>query len=87
MMARNQISAWFSAVRTCSSPDTAALGRHHRLNLPSTTTQIALRLRPDAAPASYCEPPACLLHWWQPDAAMITHTSYIGRFEGPYGFA
>ena len=54
---------------------------------PSTATQIALRLRPDAAPASYCEPPACLLHWWQPGTAMITHTSYIGRFDGPYGFA
>jgi 3',5'-cyclic-AMP phosphodiesterase len=54
---------------------------------PSTTTQIALRLRPDAAPASYLEPPACLLHHWTPDGGMITHTSYIGSFAGPYPFA
>lgn len=54
---------------------------------PSTATQIALRLRPDAEPASYAEPPACLLHCWRPGMPMITHTSYIGRFDGPYGFA
>jgi Icc protein len=53
---------------------------------PSTATQIALRLTADAAPASYREPPACLLHWWR-DGVMLTHTSYIGRFEGPYPFA
>jgi 3',5'-cyclic AMP phosphodiesterase CpdA len=53
---------------------------------PSTATQIALQLRPDAQPASFREPPACLLHWWR-DGAMLTHTSYIGRFDGPYPFA
>ena len=53
---------------------------------PSTATQIALHLRPDAQPASFSEPPACLLHWWR-DGVMVTHTSYIGRFEGPYPFA
>jgi Icc protein len=53
---------------------------------PSTATQIALQLRPDAKPQSYREPPACLLHWWR-DGAMVTHTSYIGRFEGPFPFA
>ncbi len=54
---------------------------------PSTTTQIALRLKPDARPASFLEPPALLLHWWQPGQGMVTHTSYIGRFEGPLPFA
>ena len=54
---------------------------------PSTTTQIALRLRADAAPASYLEPPACLLHLWAPGQGMITHTSYVGDFAGPYPFA
>ena len=53
---------------------------------PSTATQIALQLRPDAKPASFSEPPACLLHWWR-DGVMVTHTSYIGRFPGPYPFA
>jgi 3',5'-cyclic AMP phosphodiesterase CpdA len=53
---------------------------------PSTATQIALQLRPDAPPPSWSEPPACLLHWWR-DGVMLTHTSYIGRFAGPYPFA
>ena len=56
------------------------------VSCPSTATQIALNLRPDAPPASFREPPACLLHWWRDDA-MVTHTSYIGRFEGPFPFA
>jgi 3',5'-cyclic AMP phosphodiesterase CpdA len=53
---------------------------------PSTATQIALQLRADATPQSFGEPPACLLHWWR-DGALVTHTSYIGRFAGPYPFA
>jgi Icc protein len=53
---------------------------------PSTATQIALQLRPDAKPASYREPPACLLHLWH-NGVMLTHISYIGRFEGPFPFA
>ncbi|MBL6617135.1 MAG: phosphodiesterase [Reyranella sp.] len=53
---------------------------------PSTATQIALNLRPDAPPASFREPPACLLHRWH-DGTLVTHTSYIGRFDGPYPFA
>jgi 3',5'-cyclic-AMP phosphodiesterase len=54
---------------------------------PSTATQIALRLDASAEPASYREPPACLLHLWRPGLGMMTHTSYIGRFDGPYPFA
>jgi 3',5'-cyclic AMP phosphodiesterase CpdA len=54
---------------------------------PSTTTQIALRPKPDAPPASFLEPPACLLHLWRPGQGLVTHTSYIGRFEGPLPFA
>ena len=54
---------------------------------PSTTTAIALRLRPDAKPASHLEPPACLLHHWRPEVGLITHLSQIGSFPGPYPFA
>ncbi len=54
---------------------------------PSTTTAIALRLRPDAKPASHVEPPACLLHHWRPEVGLITHLSPIGTFPGPYPFA
>lgn len=53
---------------------------------PSTTTQIALRLDPDARPASFREPPALMLHHWRPEAGLVTHTSHIGHFPGPYDF-
>ena len=54
---------------------------------PSTTTAIALRLRPDAKPASHIEPPAMLLHHWQEGTGLITHVVPIGTFPGPYPFA
>ncbi|KPB85958.1 3',5'-cyclic adenosine monophosphate phosphodiesterase CpdA [Pseudomonas syringae pv. maculicola] len=54
---------------------------------PSTTTAIALQLRPDAADASYVEPPALLLHHWKAETGLITHWVPIGRFEGPFDFA
>ncbi len=54
---------------------------------PSTTTAIALQLRPDATPASHIEPPAMLLHHWQEGTGLITHVVPIGTFPGPYPFA
>ncbi|MBS9478619.1 phosphodiesterase [Ancylobacter radicis] len=56
------------------------------LTVPSTTTAIALRLAPDAEPASFVEPPALLLHHWRPEAGLVTHHVPIGRFPGPYDF-
>ncbi|MBP2307116.1 phosphodiesterase [Azospirillum melinis] len=53
---------------------------------PSTTTAIALRLAPDAAPASYVEPPAFLLHRWQEGAGLVTHLVPVGNFPGPLPF-
>ncbi|HWK47939.1 MAG TPA: phosphodiesterase [Stellaceae bacterium] len=54
---------------------------------PSTATQIALALRPDAPSASYLEPPGCLLHQWSEATGLVTHLSYIGSFAGPFPFA
>jgi len=54
---------------------------------PSTTTAIALRLRPDAEPASHVEPPAFLLHHWRPHTGLVTHFMPVGNFPGPYPFA
>lgn len=54
---------------------------------PSTTTEIALRLAPDAKPASFLGPPACMLHAWDPAHGMVSHLSYIGQFAGPFDFA
>lgn len=52
---------------------------------PSTATAIALRLDPDARPASYLEPPGFLLHHWS-GAGLVTHLVPIGSFPGPYDF-
>ena len=52
---------------------------------PSTATAIALRLDPDAKPASYLEPPGFLLHRWS-EAGLVTHLVPIGSFPGPYDF-
>ena len=54
---------------------------------PSTTTAIALQLKPDARPASHIEPPAMLLHHWRPGTGLVTHFVPIGTFPGPYPFA
>ena len=53
---------------------------------PSTTTAIALRLAPDAEPASFIEPPAFLLHHWRPGTGLVSHTVPIGAFPGPFPF-
>lgn len=53
---------------------------------PSTTTAIALRLAPDATPASFVEPPAFLLHHWRPEVGLVTHHVPVGDFPGPYPF-
>ncbi|MFY9510488.1 MAG: phosphodiesterase [Rubrivivax sp.] len=53
---------------------------------PSTTTQIALQFRADASPQSYAGPSACLLHLWQPQHGLVSHTSDIGAHPGPYPF-
>jgi 3',5'-cyclic-AMP phosphodiesterase len=53
---------------------------------PSTTTEIALQLRADAQPQSFIGPPACLLHVWDPAHGLVSHTSYIGKYPGPYPF-
>ena len=31
------------------------------------------------------EPPAFQLHFWN-GAALVTHTAYVGLFDGPYPF-
>ncbi len=56
------------------------------LSCPSTTTEIALQLDPAAKPQTFLGPPACLLHLWDPAQGLVSHTSYIGSYPGPYPF-
>jgi 3',5'-cyclic AMP phosphodiesterase CpdA len=53
---------------------------------PSTAHQVVLDLRHDAPAEFNMEPPACQLHVWDAAQGLVSHTSYIGRFEGPYRF-
>ncbi|MET0703036.1 MAG: phosphodiesterase [Mycobacterium sp.] len=54
---------------------------------PSTATEIDLRLLPSAESASHIGPRACMLHLWTERDGLVSHTSQIGDFDGPYPFA
>ena len=53
---------------------------------PSTAHQVILDLRDDGPSAFAMEPAACQIHVWRPGTGLISHTSYIGEFAGPYPF-
>jgi 3',5'-cyclic AMP phosphodiesterase CpdA len=53
---------------------------------PSTAHQVALDLRAEGRGTFIMEPPACQLHVWTPGVGLVTHTSYIGEYAGPYRF-
>lgn len=53
---------------------------------PSTAHQVVLDLRPEAPSDFVMEPPAYQLHVWWPETPLVTHTAYVGRFDGPYPF-
>jgi 3',5'-cyclic-AMP phosphodiesterase len=86
-----------SVLRSFSNIEAVLCGHVHRpmvrrwagtvvFTCPSTTTEIALQLSPEAEPQSYMGPPACMLHLWNPAHGLVSHTSYIGRYAGPYPF-
>ncbi|MEO8384119.1 MAG: phosphodiesterase [Betaproteobacteria bacterium] len=53
---------------------------------PSPAHQVALDLRDDGPSRFVMEPPGYQLHKWHPDTGLISHTAYIGKFDGPYPF-
>jgi 3',5'-cyclic-AMP phosphodiesterase len=56
------------------------------LSAPSCAHQTELVL--GAAPATWlCEPPAVLLHWWDPAAGLVSHLSMIGDYGPPGRFS
>jgi 3',5'-cyclic AMP phosphodiesterase CpdA len=55
------------------------------LSAPSCAHQTELVL--GEAPATWiCEPPAVLLHWWDPQAGLVSHVSMIGDYGPPGRF-
>ena len=53
---------------------------------PSTAHQVTLDLREGAPGTFIMEPAAFLLHIWQEGVGVVTHTSYVGDFAGPFRF-
>jgi len=54
--------------------------------VPGVAHQVILDLEPGAQARFLMEPPAFMLHIWQPGTGLISHTAYVGAFEGPYSF-
>jgi 3',5'-cyclic AMP phosphodiesterase CpdA len=65
---------------------TARLGGVLAMSCPSTASQIALRLAETAKPASFMEPPGCLLHLWRPGSGFVSHLSPIGDYGQAMNF-
>jgi len=53
---------------------------------PGVAHQVMLDLSPQAASQFVMEPPAFQLHLWDAQSGLISHTAYIGEFDGPYPF-
>lgn len=66
-------------------PITARFGGTVASTCPSPAHQVALDIATDAADCYVLEPPGYQLHWWNGNT-LITHTAFVGEFEGPYPF-
>jgi len=53
---------------------------------PSPAHQVTLDLATDAPSCFMMEPPAFRLHAWSPEDGWLSHTAYVGKFDGPYPF-
>lgn len=53
---------------------------------PGVSHQIVLDLQVDAAAHFNLEPPGYLLHHWQGEQGLVTHTGVFGQYPGPYPF-
>ncbi len=53
---------------------------------PSVAHQVEFDLRPGAASAFMLEPPAFQVHAWSADTGLVSHTSLVEAYPGPYPF-
>jgi 3',5'-cyclic AMP phosphodiesterase CpdA len=54
---------------------------------PSTAHQVALDLRPDGPSVFVMEPPGYQLHLWDEATGLVSHTTVIGDYAGPFPYA
>lgn len=73
-------------------------GHHHRpvqirwggtlgLIAPSVAHQVALDFTPRDIAEWILEPPAIMLNRWTPETGVISHTAYVGDYDGPHPFS
>lgn len=53
---------------------------------PGVSHQVVLDLDRQAPSQFVMEPPGFQLHLWDPASGLISHTAYVGEFDGPYPF-
>ena len=54
---------------------------------PGVSHQVQLDLDPAAPSCFVLEPPGFQLHWWDEAArSLVSHTAFIGEFDGPHPF-
>jgi 3',5'-cyclic AMP phosphodiesterase CpdA len=63
----------------------SAVGGRPAVVCPGPAHQVALDLRDEAPSCFRMEPPGYMLHRWA-GGALVTHTAYVGEYEGPYPF-
>lgn len=52
----------------------------------SPAHQVVLDLSADAPSHFVMEPPGYQLHRWHAETGLVSHTAFIGKFDGPYPF-
>jgi 3',5'-cyclic AMP phosphodiesterase CpdA len=67
-------------------PITTRFGGTIASTCPGVSHQVVLDLDPQAASQFVMEPPGFQLHLWDERAGLISHTAYVGEFDGPYPF-
>lgn len=53
---------------------------------PGVSHQVVLDLDPQASSRFVLEPPGFQLHLWDAQSGLVSHTAYVGEFDGPYPF-
>jgi 3',5'-cyclic AMP phosphodiesterase CpdA len=97
-LARADVQALEAVVRKHPQVERVLCGHLHRAiqrrfggtlasTCPGVSHQVQLDLDPQAASCFVMEPPGFQLHWWdEASHSLVSHTAFVGEFEGPYPF-
>jgi Icc protein len=66
-------------------PITARFGSVTATTCPAPAHQIPIDLNPESPGEFIMEPPGYQLHYWN-GTGLITHTAFVGEFQGPFPF-